>query len=153
MIGRLPVPRGLALQFVHADDVAAAIVAILDRRAEGAFNLAAEPLDTAGLAALVNAKPWALPPTLVRNVVRALFAVRAVPVSPGWFDLALRSPLIDSGRARRELDWQPRRSSALTANELLTALAGREHGTSPALHPNGPYAGRTQDNGKVLNRA
>jgi nucleoside-diphosphate-sugar epimerase len=152
-IGRLPVPRGLALQFVHADDVAAAVVAILERRAGGAFNLAAEPLDATGLAGVVDAKPWTLPPSLVRNVVHGLFAAHAVPVSPGWFDLALRSPLIDSGRAWRELDWEPRRSSALTARELLAALAGREHGTSPALHPNGPYAGRTNDHSKVLNGA
>jgi nucleoside-diphosphate-sugar epimerase len=151
-VGRLPLPRGLALQFVHADDVAAAILAILDRQAAGEFNLAAEPLDSKGLAGLVGAKPWELPPTLFRTMVRGLFAAHAVPVSPGWFDLAMRAPLIDSGRARRELDWQPRRSSALTANELLTALAGRESGTSPALAPGGPYAGRLHTNGKVLNR-
>jgi nucleoside-diphosphate-sugar epimerase len=152
-VGRLPVPRGLALQFVHADDVAAAIVTILERRTPGAFNLAAEPLDTAGLAALVDAKPLELPPAVVRAVVRGLFTARAVPVSPGWFDLAMRAPLIDPGRARRELDWQPRRSSTLTAKELITALAGRESGSSPALAPGGPYAGRRHDNGKVLNRA
>jgi nucleoside-diphosphate-sugar epimerase len=153
VVGRLPVPRGLALQFVHADDVAAALLAILDRRVGGAFNLAAEPLDAAALAALVHAEPWPLPPGLVRALVRGLFAARAVPVSPGWFDLAMLSPLIDSGRARRELDWRPRHSSAGTATELLTALAARQHGRSPALHPNGPYAGRSNDNGKVLNRA
>jgi nucleoside-diphosphate-sugar epimerase len=152
MVGRLPVPRGLALQFVHADDVAAAIVAILDRRIAGAFNLAAEPLDTTGLAALVGAKPLELPPALVRTVVRGLFTAHAVPVSPGWFDLAMRAPLIDSDRALRELDWQPRRSSTLTASELITALAGRESGSSPALAPGGPYADRRHHNGKVLNR-
>jgi nucleoside-diphosphate-sugar epimerase len=152
LVGRLPLPRGLALQFVHADDVAAAIVTILQRRIPGAFNLAAEPLDTAGLAALVGAKPLDLPPALVRAVVRALFAVRAVPVSPGWFDLAMQAPLIDSDRARRELDWQPRHSSTSTANELITALAGRESGSSPALAPGGPYAGRRSSNRRVLNR-
>jgi nucleoside-diphosphate-sugar epimerase len=152
-VGRLPLPRGLALQFVHADDVAAAIVTILQRRIPGAFNLAAEPLDTAGLAALVDAKPLELPPALVRAVVRGLFAARAVPVSTGWFDLAMRAPLIDSDRARRELDWRPRHSSTSTAKELITALAARESGSSPALAPGGPYAGRRSSHGKVLNRA
>jgi UDP-glucose 4-epimerase len=152
-VGRLPVPRGLALQFVHADDVAAAITVILQRRVPGAFNLAAEPLDTIALAGLVGAKPWQLPPALLRAVVTGLFAVHAVPVSAGWFDLAMQAPLIDSARARRELDWQPRHTSKQTAHELITALAARESGTSPALAPGGPYAGRRQDKGKVLKGA
>ena len=39
-----PWPRGLALQFVHADDVAEALSLILERRPGGAFNLAADPV-------------------------------------------------------------------------------------------------------------
>src|SRR3954451_18386333 len=43
----LPLP-GLAVSFIHADDVADALERILDRRASGAFTLAAEPLMDGG---------------------------------------------------------------------------------------------------------
>src|SRR3954467_4095718 len=43
----LPLP-GLAVSFIHADDVAAPLQRILDRRASGAFTPAAEPLMDGG---------------------------------------------------------------------------------------------------------
>jgi nucleoside-diphosphate-sugar epimerase len=39
----LPVDRSLVFQAVHTDDLADAIVRVLERRATGAFNLAADP--------------------------------------------------------------------------------------------------------------
>jgi UDP-glucose 4-epimerase len=129
----LPLPAGLALQLVHADDVADGVVRILDRRATGAFNLAADVLGPAELAALVGARPLLVPPAAARAVMGALFAAHAVPVSPGWFDLAMNAPLLDTTRARTELGWAPRHTSADAGRELLGGLAEGATGPSAAL--------------------
>lgn len=129
----LPLPAGLALQFVHADDVGDAVVRILRRRAEGPYNLAADALGPDALADLVGARPVEVAQRSVRAVVAALYALRAIPVSPGWFDVALNTPLMDTTRARVVLGWAPARSSSDGARELLDGLAEGVVGASPAL--------------------
>ncbi len=53
----LPVPVQVISQAVHADDLADAIVRIIERRAGGAFNVAGEPvLDPVALAEVVGAR-------------------------------------------------------------------------------------------------
>lgn len=42
----LPLPKGIALQFVHADDVGDAVIRLMQRRAHGSFNIAADVLDS-----------------------------------------------------------------------------------------------------------
>lgn len=129
----LPIPAGLALQFVHADDVGDAVVRILRERAPGAFNLAADALGTDALADLVGARAVPVPPATMRAAVGALHAVRAVPVSPGWYDVALNTPLMDTSRAREVLGWAPRRTTTECARELLAGLADGAAGPSPAM--------------------
>src|SRR5271165_66584 len=129
----LPLPSGIALQFVHADDIGDAVVRLLQRRAEGSFNLAADILDVHALAGLVGARSVEVNPRLLRTVVSALYAARLVPVSPGWYDVAMKSPLMDTSRARNELGWLPTRSSAEGALELLDGLAEGCVGESAAM--------------------
>lgn len=129
----LPLPAGIALQFVHSDDVGDAVVRILEKGAAGAFNLAADVLDSHALAGLLGARAVPVPPEAFRAAVVALFRLHAVPVSPGWFDVAADSPLMDTTRARTELGWAPRRSSAEGARELIDGLAERAVGASAAL--------------------
>ncbi len=129
----LPVPRGLTLQFVHAADVADAICRALERRALGAFNLAADILDGHGLAAAMHAKAIEVPPAPVRTLVGVAGAARLIPIDQGWFDVAMRLPTLDTARARRVLDWRPLHSSGEAANELIEAMADGTSGPSPAL--------------------
>lgn len=136
--GRLPVlplPTGLRVQFVHAEDVAAAVLRILDRRAAGAFNLAADVLGPVELAALFGARPWAVSRGFVRALIAAAYRAHAIATAPGWLDLALDGPLLDAGRARRELGWEPRRTSTEAVEELLEGLAAGARGSTPALRP------------------
>lgn len=126
-------PAGLCLQFVHADDVGDAVVSILQQRLGGIYNLAANALDLTQLADLVHARPLSIPTAVLRAVVTALFYVRAVAVSPGWFDVATRTPVMDTGRARTMLGWQPAHSSQQAARELLDAWAEATPGPTPAL--------------------
>jgi UDP-glucose 4-epimerase len=79
----LPVPAGLQLQFVHADDVGDAVVRIVTRRASGVFNLAADALGASALAALVGARPVRVGQQAVRAVVSALFAARCRSLPAG----------------------------------------------------------------------
>jgi UDP-glucose 4-epimerase len=129
----LPVPRGLELQFVHAADVAQAICTALERRALGAFNLAADNLDAQGLADAIRARAIEVPAAPVRALVGVAGRARLVPIDQGWFDVAMRLPTLDTTRARRVLDWRPTHSSGQAAAELATAMAAGVDGPSPAL--------------------
>jgi UDP-glucose 4-epimerase len=129
----LPLPEGLALQFVHADDVGDAAVLLMQRRVRGSFNVAADALEQAGIAALVGARPVAVKPALMRRAVATLHGLRVVAVTPGWYDVATRSPLMDTSKARNDLGWRPAWSSTEAARELIDGLAHGAVGTSAAM--------------------
>ncbi|GAB7070975.1 NAD-dependent epimerase/dehydratase family protein [Mycolicibacterium hodleri] len=129
----IPLPEGLALQFVHADDVGDAAVRLMQRRAHGSFNVAADALDQAHIAALVGARPVEVQPALMRRAVTALHRLRLVAVTPGWYDVATRSPLMDTSKIRDELDWRPAHSSTDAARELIDGLAHGAVGPSAAM--------------------
>lgn len=133
MVPLLPLPRGLALQFVHADDVGDAVVRLLCRRASGSFNVASDVLSGSAIAGLVGARPVRVSPAGMRSAVVALHRLGVLAVTPGWYDIATRSPLMDTTRAREELEWRPRHSSTDAARELIDGLADGATGTSPAL--------------------
>ncbi len=141
----VPLPAGIALQFVHADDVGDAVVRMVQTRAAGAFNLAADILDARALAGLVGGRPLVVNPRLVRTIVTALHAIHAVAVTPGWYDVAMNSPTMDISRAREELGWSPTRSSTVSAQELIDGLASGAVGFSAAM-------GATKDDRTGLRR-
>ena len=128
----LPLPAGIGLQFVHADDVGDAVIRLTTQRAEGSFNVASDALDTRAVAALVGARPVEVSPRLVRRLVSLLSGARLVAVTPGWFDVATNTPLMDTSKARNELGWEPTRSSTSSALELLDGLAEGAAGLSAA---------------------
>jgi UDP-glucose 4-epimerase len=130
----LPLPAGLRLQAVHAEDVATACVAALLRPVRGAFNLAADPVvDTAALGRIFGARPIEIPPSVVRTALAAAFRLRLAPVEPGLLELFMTLPVMDTGRARRELDWTPRYSAIDALSELRTGLRESSRPSTPAL--------------------
>ncbi|WP_016698365.1 NAD-dependent epimerase/dehydratase family protein [Actinoalloteichus spitiensis] len=130
----LPMPSELTLQFVHSEDVAAAVSLAIGQRAAGAFNLAADPpMPPAELARLLHARHVPVPPWLVRAAARVSWELRLQPTSPGWVDLARWCPVLDTSRVRTELGWSPEHDARRTVLELVEGLeAGRDH-PSPAL--------------------
>jgi UDP-glucose 4-epimerase len=131
-----PTVPGVRFQAVHTDDVAAAYRAAVVGDVRGAFNLAAEPVMTLDdVAAVLGARPLPVPAALVRPAVRASWAARLHPVDVGWYDLARRSPVLSSDRARRELGWTPRHTGHDAVRELLTGVAEEEGASTPALEP------------------
>ncbi len=143
-IGHLPVvplPRGLQMQAVHADDAADAYARVILRRAGGAFNIAAEPvLDTDVLAGALGGRPLRVDPRVFRAAATATWRARLQPTEPGWLDLAMTSPLLDTARAREVLGWQPQTSASEALRLLLAGLARGAGTQSPAMGPRGPVS-------------
>lgn len=132
----LPLDRGLVVQAVHADDVADAVAAVLERGATGAFNLAAEPPITRDdLAAALGARPVHLPGAVLRGLAAATWRAWLQPLDPGWLDLALAVPLMDSSRARDELGWSPSRDALSALRDAVTGMTSATSAPSPALRP------------------
>lgn len=129
-----PVPSDLIADAIHADDVASALVAVLERRAGGPFNLAADdPLTPDRIAAAFGARRVGVPYGLVRLLAAASWQARIQPTDAGWLDMARGVPLLDTGRARRELDWAPTRTVESTLQELVDGLARGSGTSSPVM--------------------
>jgi nucleoside-diphosphate-sugar epimerase len=119
----LPMPDDMRLQCVHADDVGDAVVSLMLSRAQGAFNVAADVLDSSGIAGLLKARPLLVKPDAMRRAILLLSRLRLVAVTPGWYDVATKSPFMDTTKAHRELGWTPKWSSTASALELIDGLA------------------------------
>jgi nucleoside-diphosphate-sugar epimerase len=130
----LPVDRGLVVPVVHTDDVADAIARVLERRAVGPFNLAADPPVTRDVVARVlGARPVHLPREVLRSAAALAWHARLQPLDPGWLDLAFAVPLLDSTRAREVLGWTPDHDPRAVLAEVVGGMADAEGGSSPAL--------------------
>jgi UDP-glucose 4-epimerase len=138
----LPLPD-LAVAFVHSDDVADAFARILDRRAPGPFNLAAEPLmDARALARALGTSRVPVPAFAVRAALQAAFTAHLVPTEPGWLDMGTQLPALDTTRARTVLGWEPRYAGDDVLPAFVAALGRGEGAPGPLLSP---AAGRALD--------
>jgi nucleoside-diphosphate-sugar epimerase len=129
----VPLPTGLWIQLVHADDLTDAFVRVLEQRATGAFDIAADALDTAGLARVVGARAILVPRALAGRVVTVLDTLRLTRITPGWFDMMLLKPVVRTRRAQDELGWTWGHSTSDTAREVLDGLVGDAADDSPVL--------------------
>ena len=133
-LGRLPLAKPVLpdvaapIQLVHHDDVARALAAAIGGAGSpGAYNLAGE--GEVSLGDVARSLGWRTVPVPAAAVgLGAGIAQRLGFVSPQLeWAAALRTPvLMDSGKARRELGWEPRFDAAETL--LQTAVAAREEG-------------------------
>jgi nucleoside-diphosphate-sugar epimerase len=132
----VPAVDRLRFQAVHADDVASAYHAAVQRDAHGAFNVAADPvLDPGELARVLGARPVPVPAAVLRLLTLTTWKLRLQPTPPGWLDMALSVPIMDTARARKELDWEPQHSSSDALLELLDGLREGDGAPSPPLAP------------------
>ena len=133
LVPAIPEVPGLRFQAVHSDDVADAYRRAALGDARGAFNIAADPiLDAATLAAALNARTVPVPPSALRSAAALSWHLRLQPTSPGWIEMALGVPIMDTGRARQELGWQPAKSATEAIEELLEGVCrGADYPTPP----------------------
>src|SRR5919204_1003436 len=132
------VPRleRLRFQAVHGDDVGQAYRLAAVGGAQGAFNLAAEPvLDPDELGRLLGARPVPMSAPALRAAAWATWKLRLQPTPPGWLDMALAVPLMDTTRARTELGWEPTHSAGDALLELLDGLRQGAGLPTPPLDP------------------
>ncbi len=109
---------------------------VLERGSTGAFNVAAEPpLTRADFAAVLRAVPIHFPASLLRGITSLTWRARLQPLDPGWIDLAFRVPLMDAGRARAELGWQPTTDSRQALTDAVAGMAEAAGTASPVLRP------------------
>lgn len=130
----LPLDRHLAIPMVHADDVADAIERIIERRAAGAFNLAAPtPVTVEHVAAALGARHVQVPASVVRRAAELSWRAHLQPVDPGWIDLAYNVPLLDTARARELLGWDARTDAPDVLEEVVAGMRSRAADATPPL--------------------
>jgi UDP-glucose 4-epimerase len=142
------VPRleRLRFQAVHSLDVGEAYRLAIAGDVRGAFNIAAEPvLDSARLAGLLGARLVPLPAPALRAAASITWRLRLQPTPPGWLDMALGIPLMDITRARRELGWEPARSSEQALLDLLEGIREAAGVDTPPLASDTGGASRVRE--------
>jgi UDP-glucose 4-epimerase len=138
LIPVVPAAERLKFQAVHSYDAGHAYRLAAVGDAHGAFNVAAEPvLDPPALARLLGARQLPLPPGLLRAAAAASWRLRLQPSEPGWVDMGLSVPLMDTTRAREELGWKPRYGADDALRDLLEGLQRGEGLGTPPLEPGG----------------
>jgi UDP-glucose 4-epimerase len=136
LIPVVPDIPGLRFQAVHSLDVGQAYRAAVVRDVRGAFNIAADPvLDPRELARLLGARRVPVPASIVRGAAGLTWRLRLQPTPPGWVDMALGVPLMDTARARHDLEWKPRHSSGGALLELIDGLRESAGEDTPPLRP------------------
>jgi nucleoside-diphosphate-sugar epimerase len=92
-------------------------------------------LDSDRLAEALGARTVGVHPGLVRTAAALSYKLRLQPSEPGWLDMALGVPLMDTARAREELGWTPARTSVEALKELLAGIRERRGIDTPPLAP------------------
>jgi nucleoside-diphosphate-sugar epimerase len=134
-VGRLPVPLpvlvpALPLQLVHEDDVGRALLqCVMAAGPPGAYNIAGDGIVTAAdVAREFGAFPLPLPVAPAQAAARAMATIPFLPPVAEWVEVASHPAIMDTTRAKRELDWAPR----FTALEALRDTLRRTGGPDPA---------------------
>ncbi|CAN5759378.1 SDR family oxidoreductase [soil metagenome] len=143
LINIIPDVENLRSQVVHSYDVGEAFrLAIVNENASGAYNLAAEPvLDAGEIGRILNARTVPVSSRFARVGAGLSWRLRLQPVPPGWLDLSRQVPIMDTTRARTQLDWTPRFSADETLLDVLEGLRAGSGLDTPPLSPKtgGPF--------------
>lgn len=139
LIPVVPAMERLRFQGVHSHDVGEAYrLAALSGHARGPFNIAAGPvLDPDELGRLLGARPIAVSPRVLRTLADVSWKLHLQPSPPGWLDMALGVPLMDTTRAREELGWAPTHTAGAALLELIDAMRRGDGLPTAPLRPGG----------------
>jgi nucleoside-diphosphate-sugar epimerase len=129
---RLPIPvpvpvPDLPMQFIHEDDVGQALLrCVLAAGPPGPYNIAGDGIVTAAdVVRELGFTPITVPAGIAERVARAAASVPLpsfAPPAAEWVEAATHPAIMDTGKAKRELDWKPK----YTGIEALRATLRRE---------------------------
>ena len=146
LIPVVPDIPGLRVQAVHSHDIGEAYRLAVVGDARGPFNVAADPiLDPPELARLLGARTVKVPAAAVRAFTSLTWRARLQPTPPGWLDMALQVPLMDTRRAREVLGWKPDKDAGEALLELLDAMRRGDGLPTAPLKPGGAGPGRVRE--------
>ncbi len=114
---------GVPFQLVHHDDVAAAMRSgVLGQGQPGIYNLAGDgTLTMADLAAALGWYSVPVPDLALGAAAELVARVPFVPAEAQWIESLRRPVLMDTSKARRELNWSPRFDAAETLRAMVDA--------------------------------
>ena len=137
LIPLVPRMKHLAGQVIHTSDIADGYRRmIINPDARGPYNLAGEPpLDSHALSQLLDAREVPVPASVTRALVGLSWKARLQPVSPGWLDIALGVPVMNTAKAKTELDWAPKVPAGDVVLELMEGLRTTAGFPTPPLEP------------------
>jgi UDP-glucose 4-epimerase len=119
------------IQFVHEDDVVAALVTLLEGRHAGAFNVAGDGvMGVAECAALIGLPRRRVPLGAMRRFASLMWRLRLSEAPPGSLEFAMHPWIVSNEKLKRETGWRPRYSSRETFEITM-----RAHGKLPADGP------------------
>ncbi len=120
-----PVPDpGNPVQLVHHDDVASAIaLAATGSAPPGAYNLAGDGvLSVSDVAAALGGRPVRVPAVAATAASAVVARLPFVPSAAEWLHVARVSVVMDTTKAKTQLGWTPRYTSAQTLEALAASL-------------------------------
>jgi len=127
VVGRLPVALPaivppLPMQFIHEQDVGEALVlCIVGAGSPGAYNIAGDGVLTAvEVARELGFAVLPAPPRPAQAAARLLAAVPFAPPAAEWTEAMSHPAIMDTGKAKRELDWHPRYTALQALRDTLS---------------------------------
>jgi nucleoside-diphosphate-sugar epimerase len=128
-LGRLPVPLpapvpDVPVQFVHEEDVGRAFLqCIVAAGPPGSYNITGDGvLSGADVARELGVIPLPVPAGFVHRAAKLAAAAPAVPFLPPvgqWLEAVSHPSIMDAGKAKRELGWEPRYTSLEALRETI----------------------------------
>lgn len=115
--------RNPSFQFIHEDDMAACVVAAIDKPVRGIFNVAAEGLvPFSELVERVGKKPIVIPNWVIYPLTALLWRLHLVTSPPAQLDFIRYPWVMDASKMRREL-YVPVKTSLEAFDEFAAGLA------------------------------
>jgi UDP-glucose 4-epimerase len=100
------------MQFVHVDDVAEALILLLEGRHGGVFNVAADGyISVSEGSDLLGLKARRVPYKLMKRVVAALWKARVAEAPPGQLEFVIHPWVASNEKLKETTGWSPRWTS------------------------------------------
>ncbi|HUO37040.1 MAG TPA: NAD-dependent epimerase/dehydratase family protein [Mycobacterium sp.] len=122
---KMPVPDpGYPMQLVHHDDVAAAIALAATADAPpGAYNIAGDgQISISEAVTALGGQPVRVPAAAATATSKLIAHLPFVPSALEWLHTAKVSMIMDTTKAKTQLGWKPRYTSAETLHALAESL-------------------------------